>query len=40
MGMIDDQDKEAIYTIVGAVALLGGFLYAVHLAGFRNVVPL
>lgn len=38
--MVDQEDKEAIYTIVGAVALLGGLLYAMHLAGFRNVVPL
>lgn len=38
--MIDEQDKEAIHTIVGAIALLGGLLYAMHLAGFRGVVPI
>ena len=38
--MVEDQDKEAIYTIVGAVAFLGGLLYGMHLLGFRNVMPL
>jgi hypothetical protein len=38
--MIDADDQEAIHTIVGAVAVLGGLLYAMHLLGFRSVVPL